>query len=300
MQVQIPADLICPICKELLKDAVMMPCCAGSACDECGRNGIIDSEGSRCPVCGEQANPEELIPYRLFRDKVDRFRNQTGYSKPSAAPAPAPVKPTLPDIVLPDPADSNFKFDSLMGHRAAPGSQAVKPPDLNLYGKSGTTDTTNTPGTPLSDSSSSPYLHSNSPLPENVQPRPRSPHTPTATPPPASPGTPTAHSPARPRTPPIPPPVRTAPAPAVILPGVDTTVPPPSFTRLPPSLAHYPPPHLIAPPPAPAPFKPLINPAEDPLAAFEAAMRKLDSKKASRVRGSPPRAYTDRPRSRER
>ena len=43
---------------------------AGSACDECARNGIIDSEGSRCPVCADVANPEELIPYRLFRDKV--------------------------------------------------------------------------------------------------------------------------------------------------------------------------------------------------------------------------------------
>merc|ERR1719365_555101 len=78
-----------------------MPCCAGSACDECGRNGILESEGNKCPVCNEAANPEELIPYRLFRDKVDKFRNSTGYT-----PRPAPialnlVKPSLPDIVLP-------------------------------------------------------------------------------------------------------------------------------------------------------------------------------------------------------
>ena len=25
----------------------MMPCCAGSACDECGRNGILESEGNK-------------------------------------------------------------------------------------------------------------------------------------------------------------------------------------------------------------------------------------------------------------
>ena len=43
---------------------------SGSACDECARNGIIENEGGRCTVCGEVANPEELIPYRLFRDKV--------------------------------------------------------------------------------------------------------------------------------------------------------------------------------------------------------------------------------------
>ena len=78
----------------------------------------------QCPVCADVANPEELIPYRLFRDKVtphysptisalqprilpalhpfsqvDKFRNTTGYTK--AAPA-LPLKPaSLPDIVLP-------------------------------------------------------------------------------------------------------------------------------------------------------------------------------------------------------
>ena len=69
-QVTVPAELLCPICKELLSDAVMMPCCAGSACDDCARTGIVESEGSKCPVCGDVANPEELIPYRMYREKV--------------------------------------------------------------------------------------------------------------------------------------------------------------------------------------------------------------------------------------
>ena len=68
----VPAELLCPICGELLSDAVMMPCCAGSACDDCARTGIIESEGSRCPVCGDTANPEELIPYRLLCSLPDR------------------------------------------------------------------------------------------------------------------------------------------------------------------------------------------------------------------------------------
>ena len=64
------AELLCPICKELLSDAVMMPCCAGSACDDCARTGIVESEGCKCPMCGDMANPEELIPYRMYREKV--------------------------------------------------------------------------------------------------------------------------------------------------------------------------------------------------------------------------------------
>jgi len=319
----VPNELLCPICKDLLKDAVMMPCCAGSACDECARNGIIDSEGSRCPVCTDVANPEELIPYRLFRDKVDKFRNQTGYTKapnPSQSQPSLSNKPTLPDIVLPDPSDTNFKFDALVGHRAAPGVK-IEPPNLNF------TFTSNTNGSPNSKEHSTP---------NDVSPH-RShaptPHTPTSTPP-RSPGTPTS-SPRRSATP-----TRRSPSPGTPIsshnetrardtptpttspqhqqaPIVDTSVPPPLYSGVPgPTLlppghvlapsSHYPPPQpQVAPshvyygqPPS------VINPAEDPLAAFEAAMRKLDSKKEARGRigpSSPPRAYrVERQRSRSR
>merc|ERR1719244_2125738 len=110
-----------------------MPCCAGSACDDCARTGIVESEGSRCPVCSEVANPEELIPYRLFRDKVEKFRNQTGYTKTTVPPvttlaATLLSKPTLPDIVLPDP--SNSQFNSLV--KPATGQPKVEPPNLNF------------------------------------------------------------------------------------------------------------------------------------------------------------------------
>lgn len=32
---EIPDDLLCNICKDLLTDAVMIPCCGNSFCDEC-------------------------------------------------------------------------------------------------------------------------------------------------------------------------------------------------------------------------------------------------------------------------
>lgn len=32
---EIPDDLICSICKDLFTDAVMIPCCGSSFCDEC-------------------------------------------------------------------------------------------------------------------------------------------------------------------------------------------------------------------------------------------------------------------------
>lgn len=32
---EIPEDLICSICKDLFTDAVMIPCCGSSFCDDC-------------------------------------------------------------------------------------------------------------------------------------------------------------------------------------------------------------------------------------------------------------------------
>lgn len=34
-KVEIPPELICHKCKELVKDAVIIPCCGESFCDEC-------------------------------------------------------------------------------------------------------------------------------------------------------------------------------------------------------------------------------------------------------------------------
>lgn len=35
---EIPEDLICSICKDIFVDAVMIPCCGSSFCDECKLN----------------------------------------------------------------------------------------------------------------------------------------------------------------------------------------------------------------------------------------------------------------------
>ena len=61
----IPEDLICGICKDLFTDAVMIPCCGSSFCDECVRTALLESEDNECPDCKEKgSSPGSLIPNR--------------------------------------------------------------------------------------------------------------------------------------------------------------------------------------------------------------------------------------------
>lgn len=38
----IPDELLCPICNDLMTDAVVIPCCGNSYCDECESLGSFD------------------------------------------------------------------------------------------------------------------------------------------------------------------------------------------------------------------------------------------------------------------
>jgi len=101
-KVIIPEDLLCNLCSDLLTDAIMMPCCGTSFCDECKhsyfmretlifilisyilgiRNALLESEENECPDChGKEISPETLIPNRYLRNAVNGFKDKTGYSK---------------------------------------------------------------------------------------------------------------------------------------------------------------------------------------------------------------------------
>lgn len=102
-KVIIPEDLLCILCSDLLTDAIMMPCCGTSFCDECKnfifcelklkyifvylsilgiRNALLESEENECPDChGKEISPETLIPNRYLRNAVNGFKDKTGYSK---------------------------------------------------------------------------------------------------------------------------------------------------------------------------------------------------------------------------
>uniref|UniRef100_A0A0A1XQR7 E3 ubiquitin-protein ligase RBBP6 n=1 Tax=Zeugodacus cucurbitae TaxID=28588 RepID=A0A0A1XQR7_ZEUCU len=78
---EIPDDLICSICKDLFVDAVMIPCCGSSFCDDCVRSALLESEDNECPDCKEKGcSPGSLIPNRFLRNSVNAFKNENGYT----------------------------------------------------------------------------------------------------------------------------------------------------------------------------------------------------------------------------
>lgn len=69
-----PEDLLCSICKGIFKDAVMIPCCGSSFCDECIRTALLETDDSECPECAEKGtSPGSLIPNRFLRTNVAAF-----------------------------------------------------------------------------------------------------------------------------------------------------------------------------------------------------------------------------------
>jgi E3 ubiquitin-protein ligase RBBP6 len=75
---EVPEDLICAICKGIFKDAVMIPCCGSSFCDECVRTSLLESEDNECPDCKEKGtSPGSLIPNRFLRNAVVAFQAES-------------------------------------------------------------------------------------------------------------------------------------------------------------------------------------------------------------------------------
>jgi len=58
-----PPSLRCSICKNLLKDPMITPCCASQVCYHCIYEQLTPLETSKCGVCGEHGVlVEKLVP----------------------------------------------------------------------------------------------------------------------------------------------------------------------------------------------------------------------------------------------
>ncbi|XP_056677006.1 E3 ubiquitin-protein ligase RBBP6-like [Monodelphis domestica] len=78
----IPDELLCLICKDIVTDAVVIPCCGNSYCDECIRTALLESDEHTCPTCHQNdVSPDALVANKFLRWAVDNFKNETVYTK---------------------------------------------------------------------------------------------------------------------------------------------------------------------------------------------------------------------------
>ncbi|KAM9227969.1 LOW QUALITY PROTEIN: E3 ubiquitin-protein ligase RBBP6-like [Leptosomus discolor] len=77
----IPEELLCVICKDIMTDAAVIPCCGNSYCDECIRTALLESEEHTCPTCHQtDVSPDALVANKLLRQAVNNFNNGSGYT----------------------------------------------------------------------------------------------------------------------------------------------------------------------------------------------------------------------------
>ncbi|XP_052069645.1 E3 ubiquitin-protein ligase RBBP6-like [Mytilus californianus] len=97
--VSVPSELTCLLCKDLLTDAVVIPCCGNSYCDECIRNHLVEDDDHKCPTCHEEnVSPDKLIINKSLRVSVNNFKNETLYQKREKQKSPSPPPPPPPRI----------------------------------------------------------------------------------------------------------------------------------------------------------------------------------------------------------
>ncbi|XP_028313242.1 E3 ubiquitin-protein ligase RBBP6-like [Gouania willdenowi] len=76
----IPDNLLCPICTKLMIDAVLMPCCGNSYCDECIRTALLDSEDHVCFTCKQSdVSPDSITANYYLRKVVNDYKNNSRY-----------------------------------------------------------------------------------------------------------------------------------------------------------------------------------------------------------------------------
>ncbi|XP_009991294.1 PREDICTED: E3 ubiquitin-protein ligase RBBP6-like [Tauraco erythrolophus] len=75
----VPEELFCLICKEIMTDAAVIPCCGNSYCDKCIRTALLECEEHMCPMCHQTGvSPDALDANMFLHQAVNNFHNGTG------------------------------------------------------------------------------------------------------------------------------------------------------------------------------------------------------------------------------
>lgn len=68
-------SLLCPICKDMMVDAAVTPCCGNCFCHGCARLLLLESGDNTCFTCNKPVSPDDLVPYPALRWIINCYRN---------------------------------------------------------------------------------------------------------------------------------------------------------------------------------------------------------------------------------
>eukprot|EP01080_Neovahlkampfia_damariscottae_P001046 gene1046-10565_t len=71
---EIPIELKCSICKNLLKKAVTVSCCSTNYCDSCITKTLLDETHFHCPNCKKQIDLDNLTSNQKIRNQVEDYK----------------------------------------------------------------------------------------------------------------------------------------------------------------------------------------------------------------------------------
>ncbi|CAD5207963.1 unnamed protein product [Bursaphelenchus xylophilus] len=136
----IPEELQCPLCKELLKEAVLTVCCGQSFCMSCMMQ-VIMSDDTRCPGqdCSSEITNNSIVENKQLRRAVEKYR--LAKSQPTQKPVNMDaIASTLPVPLIPH-GDSSLVDDAQDKH-----SSQFPRTHMGLNNRSGATPTSQTNG----------------------------------------------------------------------------------------------------------------------------------------------------------
>lgn len=71
VQAEIPVELMCTLCKNVMKDPVLIPCCCNSFCSDCIKVALVGGNNC-CPECESfKCREADLLPNRHIKAMID-------------------------------------------------------------------------------------------------------------------------------------------------------------------------------------------------------------------------------------
>ncbi|KAF3326715.1 E3 ubiquitin-protein ligase RBBP6 [Carex littledalei] len=154
----LPENLRCPLCKEIMKDAVLTSkCCFNSFCDKCIRDRIINE--SKCACGSRDVLADDLLPNKTLRETINQMLESAATSSQEKAGSHVQAQDMQSSVPVqekvPSPAVSGLRVDTK-------GPAPVK--EFSLEGANGVKALVASDATPESATNKDPRSPEKSPL----------------------------------------------------------------------------------------------------------------------------------------